>query len=206
MAKEQPRDAKPRERLDPAKRRQRILRAAQQAFGESPYDAVTIQQVGEASGSSPALIYRYFRSKEHLYVEALEASYDRLRAAQERAMGELPSGVPTRDRVREALRVYLSFVGSQAGENLLPYQKVAGEPAEALRLRAQIRRSYVESLNELLGPHPSLRRSIALWGFLGFLDGAVDQWVREGRPRDREQILLETSLGAFEGALGDWSA
>lgn len=199
-------ESRVRERLDPALRRERILDAAHVAFAENPYPEVTISSVGRAAASSPALIYRYFEGKEALYVEVLKESFARLRGAQEAAMGRLPAGVSKRDRIREALRVYLDNVGAGSGGWLLSHQVAAGEPAQALRLRAEVREAYVEGLAEVLGPNPSPRRSAALWGFLGFLEAASKRWAADGYPSDQQEVLVETALGALEGALGDWPA
>ena len=197
---------KVRQRLTPSERRERILGSASEEFATHPYDSVTITSIAAASGSSNALVYRYFESKEHLYVEVLKRSFCDLEEAQQRALQALPEGVPVRDRLRVALSVYLDFVGEAPSVWFLPHQRAAGEPAAALSFRADMRRSYVDKLTDLLKGGRTNRKRYALWGFLGFLDAACGSWVGLGCPPDQRDTLIDTSLGALEGALGDWSA
>jgi AcrR family transcriptional regulator len=59
-------------RPGPNRTRAAILTAARTAFGERGYDAVSIRGVARASGVDPALVHRFFGSKESLFVAAME--------------------------------------------------------------------------------------------------------------------------------------
>ena len=68
------------------RRRTRIVEAASALFSERAYAAVQMDDVARAAGMSKATVYRYFRSKETLYLEifdhalvALIASVEQLR-------------------------------------------------------------------------------------------------------------------------------
>src|SRR5436853_7628400 len=50
-----------------------LLRAARAAFDELGYDRATTREVGERAGVDPALIARYFDSKEGLFLAAIAA-------------------------------------------------------------------------------------------------------------------------------------
>lgn len=197
---------KVRQRLSPSERREKILGSASEEFASHPYASVTITSIAAASESSNALVYRYFESKEHLYVEVLKHSFHDLEVAQDQALSALPPGVSVRDRLRVALGVYLGFVADAPSAWFLPYQRAAGEPAAAATFRADMRQSYVDKLSGLLKGGRTNRKHYSLWGFLGFLDAACGDWVSRGCPPDQHDTLIETSLGALEGALGDWSA
>jgi AcrR family transcriptional regulator len=60
-----------RRRHDAQASRQALLDAATRLFDERGYDATTVRDIGERSGVDPALIARYFGSKEGLYLAAL---------------------------------------------------------------------------------------------------------------------------------------
>src|ERR1700704_3227717 len=51
-----------------------ILDAALRLFSEQGYTAVSIKDIAKAGRVNSALIYYYFASKEHLFVEALKYS------------------------------------------------------------------------------------------------------------------------------------
>jgi len=199
-------DRQPRTRLAPDSRRAAILDAAATAFAGHPYAEVTISSIARQAGASDALLYRYFSGKEDLYAEIVRLSVDRLVTRQAAALGALPPGVPVRDRLREALRVYLDHIATHPDAWAMPLRSPGTEPSSAATIRLEARHDYVERLRELLAPSGQLRHEYALWGYFGFLDAACLQWVDRGCPDDDRQSLSDAALGALEGALGDWAA
>ena len=67
-----PRPVARRRRHDARASRQALLDAADALFHERGYDAATVRDIGERAGVDPALIARYFGSKEGLYLATLE--------------------------------------------------------------------------------------------------------------------------------------
>jgi AcrR family transcriptional regulator len=72
------------------RRRARIVEAASRLFAERAYALVQMDDVAGAAGMSKATIYRYFRSKESLYLEifdqALLALIDRIEEFRRRRL------------------------------------------------------------------------------------------------------------------------
>ncbi|WP_374526922.1 TetR family transcriptional regulator [Novosphingobium sp.] len=66
-------DADPRPQRDAARTRAAILAAAQDAFSRTGYSNTGVRDITAAAGVNPALVSRYFGSKEKLYEEALSA-------------------------------------------------------------------------------------------------------------------------------------
>lgn len=197
-------DRSPRRRLDPAQRRAAIFDAAIEAFAARGYPDVTMAAIGAAAGASEALVYRYFGSKDGLYLEVVRSAIDDLRARQVAAFAEPPGGVPARDRIRAATRVYLDHVAHHPVSWALPLQRPGSEPAAVAELRRASRSDYVDRLGQWLVPDGTRRREFALWGYFGFLDAACLRWVERGCPDDDRWSLIDAALGALEGALGDW--
>lgn len=56
--------------------RQAILDAARQCFGHESYDQVGVRDIASLAGIDPALVNRYFGSKEGLFAEAISAKFD----------------------------------------------------------------------------------------------------------------------------------
>jgi AcrR family transcriptional regulator len=67
-----PRPVPGRRRHDARASRQALLDAADTLFHERGYDAATVRDIGERAAVDPALIARYFGSKEGLYLATLE--------------------------------------------------------------------------------------------------------------------------------------
>ena len=66
-------DIDPRPRRDAKRTREAILIAAQEAFSLHGYTDTGIRDITAAAGVNPALVSRYFGSKEKLYEAALSA-------------------------------------------------------------------------------------------------------------------------------------
>jgi AcrR family transcriptional regulator len=79
----------PRRRLTGEERRAAILDSALAVFGERGYHASSIDDIARAGGTSKALIYEHFDSKQELYAELLDRHagelFGRLAAAIEEA-------------------------------------------------------------------------------------------------------------------------
>ncbi len=58
------------------KRRDEILRAATDLFFEKSYHDVTMNEIADRMGVAKGTIYNYFPSKENLYLEILEQSFE----------------------------------------------------------------------------------------------------------------------------------
>jgi AcrR family transcriptional regulator len=59
-------------RPGPTKTRSAILEAARQAFGKYGYDAVSLRGVARDAGVDPALVHRFFGTKEALFVACMD--------------------------------------------------------------------------------------------------------------------------------------
>jgi len=59
-------------RPGPNQTRPAILRAARAAFADRGYDAVSIRSVARDAGVDPALVHRFYGSKEALFIAAME--------------------------------------------------------------------------------------------------------------------------------------
>ena len=193
-----------RRRLEPAQRRAELVEAAARAFSASPYDDVTMAGMASDAGASEALAFRYFPGKAALYAEVVRESLMRLRDAQDAALADAGPGQPAMAQLRLMTRIFVDFVGDN------PYNWSArggpGEPPEALAIRSQARQASIEALRDMLEQSTTQRHEFAMWGFLGFVDAACAQWVVRGCYSDERDALVETCLGALEGALGDWGA
>lgn len=196
-------DRSPRQRLDAETRRAEILTAATDLFAGAAYADVAVADIAAAAGSSEALVFRYFSTKAGLYTEVVRASLADLARQQRAADDALPPTTSARDRVTAALQIQLGHVadGAVATRGFL---ESGTEPAQTLAVRREARAATIETLRRILLPTPWDRHEFALWGFLGFLDGACARWVAGGCREEERWPLIEAALGALEGALGDW--
>lgn len=101
------RSAAVRRRMPAAERREAILAAALEVFGERGFHEASLEDVAARGGISKALIYEHFRSKRDLERALLEAQVDELlRRVLEAIAGE--SG--EEERLRSGVDAFLRFV------------------------------------------------------------------------------------------------
>jgi TetR/AcrR family transcriptional repressor of mexJK operon len=67
-------------------RRKRIVDAAQRKFSSTPYELVQMDDVARAAGVAKPTIYRYFATKEDLFLESLDGMLEALGGEAEQAV------------------------------------------------------------------------------------------------------------------------
>jgi AcrR family transcriptional regulator len=163
-----PRPAPPRRRHDARASRQALLDAADALFDERGYDAATVRDIGERAGVDPALIARYFGSKEGLYLATLEQGrapmptdptqvLERmLNRSEQRRSGPVPRAMvsPTltdamREQIREIMRRRMvDPIAAELAER--------GVPDARLRVEILVAMAIGVSLTRASGTLPTL--------------------------------------------------
>lgn len=193
----------PRRRLDPEQRQATILEVAARLFAAHPYAEVSLARVASEAGASEALVHKYFATKPELYADVLRGVLEALWRRILQADAALPGRPGARERVRTALLVYLDHVAEHPSGWASPFL-AANDPEPARAVRRRARAVVGEALERLLPPDPTARRRYAVAAFPGFLEVAALTWAEAGCPADLRHPIIDTCLGALEGALGDW--
>src|SRR5438270_542771 len=79
---------RPRDEGSLARRREEILETASRVFAERGYQSADMQEISAALGVGKGTLYRYFASKEELFLTAVDRGMHRLRAAVEASYGD----------------------------------------------------------------------------------------------------------------------
>jgi|RhiMethySRZTD1v2_1073278.scaffolds.fasta_scaffold00208_38 AcrR family transcriptional regulator len=175
-------------------RRQRIVLAASQMFAERAYVEVQMDELARAADVAKPTIYRYFNSKEDLFLEALDGTMSELVAEVSRVADESsPAPLVMRRMIFAALK---SFAQCTAAIRALDGTDAAlGERGRAmLRRRArQIREEFARVLErgiaarDFRGLDPDLA-SRAILGAVRMTATAEDV------PNDEQAALSLTDL------------
>src|SRR5215475_4464443 len=67
---------------DPEGMRKRILEAATEEFARFGLSGARVDRIADAAGANKRMLYYHVGNKEKLYLEVLEAAYERIRAAE----------------------------------------------------------------------------------------------------------------------------
>src|ERR1700747_3923209 len=76
---------------DAEQRREQMLRAALEVITERGYADTRISDVAERTGTSPALVIYYFKTRDQLLTEAIRYSEDSWYAEGVRRMADIPA-------------------------------------------------------------------------------------------------------------------
>lgn len=172
--------------------RSRILDAASAKFAAAPFAEVTVREIAAAASADPALVIRYFGSKELLFLEAMHLRFDDVRfaATPESELGvRLVAAMLEAD---EATRgVYLALV------------RGSDRDRTRRRLTANHEEHFVAPLRAMLsGPDAEARARVAGSVLAGLL---FSLWVVEDPgllAMDRERLverygrLVQAALGS----------
>jgi AcrR family transcriptional regulator len=91
-------------------RRQKILAAASELFGANSYDSVQMRDVAARAEVGKPTLYRYFPSKEELFLEVFKSGLDHLDAEIEAILNDRDQPGRAMERLLQAL---LSALGGQ---------------------------------------------------------------------------------------------
>lgn len=94
-----------------AEKKDRIVTAAMEIFGERPYDQVKVEEIAERAGVGKGTIYEHFISKEVLFSAILEEGFQDY--FRELATAATPQQRAT-DKLRAVFDRHLSFISRHA--------------------------------------------------------------------------------------------
>ena len=94
--------------------RARLLKAAEQLFGERGFKKVTVREICRAADANVAAVNYHFGDKLGLYRELLQSSIDRMRATNEAARKE-GLGLSPEEQLRRYIGVFLARILSPGG-------------------------------------------------------------------------------------------
>ncbi|STC69321.1 TetR/AcrR family transcriptional regulator [Corynebacterium pilosum] len=192
----------PRKRLSAEQRREMILDTSGELFRLAPYSEVNTQAIADAAETSQALIFHYFGSKAGVYVAWLTSVYEAAGAHVIDAVQALPPNTNRRDILRTGMEAFTAYIAEHPAD-WLATQRSGDEPAEATHLRLEWHDTLQGYLERLLEPG-SERQRFAISGGIGFFEATSFEWADAGFPEEQRWPLIESVLGAVEGALGDW--
>lgn len=147
---------------DAAATRGAILAAARRAFTEDSYDRVGLREIAAAAGIDPALVIRYFGSKEGLFTAAVGQKFD---------LSPLFGGDPAGLGERLARYVLQEKPSAADGfDPMLALLRSAPSEEPGRLLRAAIGEGFVGPLAERLGgPEREVRAGLIAAVLIGVL-------------------------------------
>jgi AcrR family transcriptional regulator len=179
-------------RLDPGRRREQILEAANSLFAERTYDEVSIEDIACSAGVTRGLVHHYFGGRKQVYLALLE----RLGAQREQRAGP-PAGRSARARVAHTVDRWLDW--TEANRTIWLATIARGEDIadpDIKRVVADLVRRAVALVAahhaDIAEDSPRLRYALECW--TGLNRAATRRWLRGDATREQTHELLARTL------------
>jgi len=180
-------------RLQRDERRELLLARATELFAKHGYEGLSMSQLAREAQISKALLYHYFPSKRRLFEAALEEG-----AAELRHRTEPDPSRPPAEQLAMTLDAFLRWVEERPAAYATLLESAGS--GEVRQMMADVRATTATRILNGLGTdgtRPATRA--AVHGWMGFLDGAILDWIaHDDLSREELHGLL---LGAFAGGL-----
>lgn len=136
-----------RERWDPARRREQLLRVAEVVFAEHGYQGTSVADVATAAGVTRTLIYKYFKDTDEIYLACLRAARSEL---EERFATAALAHTQPEDQLRGGVSAYYEFMQTHGPLWDLLYGAGAAVAGPLAQEAAQLRYDTAEKIAQLI--------------------------------------------------------
>jgi len=179
-----------------------LLAHAARVFADRGYDRTTMRDLAAASGMSLSGMYYYVRGKEDLLYHVQERCFTRVLEGSETA---LATASDPHERLAAFIRHHVGFFAAHMPEMKVLSHEAAALSGERLNRITQIKRRYVDRLENLLkdvtSDWPASERSAATYALFGMMNW-IYNWYDPAGPLDAER-LAELLTRIFLGGVAE---
>jgi AcrR family transcriptional regulator len=179
-------------RLDPERRREQILDAANGLIAERGYEEISIEDIARAAGVTRGLVHHYFGGRKAVFLALLE----RLGTIREDELRP-PVGRTARARLADSVSRWLDWTKANRTiylGTIAPGDDIADpeirRAVAALRRRAIVRLVVFHS--DIAEDSPRLRHALECWS--GLNRAATRRWLNGEATREATDELLALTL------------
>ena len=179
-------------RLDPGRRREQILDAANALFAERAYDEVSVEDIASAAGVTRGLVHHYFGGRNEVYIALLE----RLGTMREEQLPP-PVGRSARARLADSVSRWLDW--TEQNRTIWLATLGRGEDIADPDVRAVVLDLVRRAVAILAAHHadiaddsPRLRYALECW--TGLNRSATRRWLEGEASREQTHELIASTL------------
>ena len=182
--------------------RQRILRAAEQCFGEHGYAEASVAEIVRRSGVAQGSFYNYFESKAAIFAELIRSLGRQMTDATREGAERAKNGSRVEAEV-EGTKGFLSWLTEHRDLHRLLHLIDEADPSLAVEFFGGFAEGYAEALEEAMGEGEVQRidpelLAFALMGMNHFVSMRWILWDREG---EMSPQLMDDFARIIAGAL-----
>jgi TetR/AcrR family transcriptional regulator len=201
------------ERLEKEKQN-KILNAACEVFGRHGYKKASMKDIAKTAGVSKSVLFKYFTTKQNLYVTVFKLASERIKAADNMARAENPADMFLLMRRSARIRLSLfkeypwiykfsytaAFDGDPFVRKLVKKELAAYRRAVKKDGQAKGRRETDDFTGLREDISPAIARQIIFWISQGYLE---DRMYREDTDPDGLERGFEEWIDVLETLLKD---
>jgi len=188
-----------------AKRKEEILTASMEIFAKYGYHETDVEEIARLAGLGKGTVYRYFKSKENLFLSTLEWGLSTLRDQILEAWSKVDNCV---DKVKTALVTYLQFFEKDRDfYRVLVQERIWTEVKSASQKWKERHLSHIHHLVKILkegiekGNFKKVDPESAAFALLGITNSILYKWLTSEKeyPINKEISIIEEIF--FKGIL-----
>ena len=130
---------------DPQRTRLHIIDSALNEFAERGFDGARIDTIAELSGTNKSLIYKYFISKEELYIACLTLTYENMRASQHEIQFDEPDPIKSMRKLIES--TFDTFANNPRLVRIITHENV--QNARFLKQQLNVKLLYTPLMDKM---------------------------------------------------------
>lgn len=186
-------------------KRKKIFDAAVQVFSREGFHKATIDMIASLSGVAKGSIYRYFKSKEDLLSQLLNEKYDEILINFNMIFSKEKDVIK---QIQKMIEFWVSFIEENHQVYRLIQSEAIAHNVEEGKMFYDYVISHLPMLKErivALNIEKKIKTTSfysVFYGILGFIDGVVYKWARNGRNyslKDEIPVILEVLFNGFIG-------
>ncbi|MBZ0254220.1 MAG: TetR/AcrR family transcriptional regulator, partial [Candidatus Methylomirabilis sp.] len=151
----------PRDEAAGERRREEILAAAARVFADRGFPGTDVGEIAEGAGVAKGTVYRYFESKQALFLAAVDRGLRLLRAELDAIAGD--ERVDLLARATQGVRAYFGFFDEHP-------EFVELLILERAEFKDRVKPTYFEHRDAALGPWKALLRRLIAAGVIRAVD------------------------------------
>lgn len=176
--------------------KRRIKTTALRLVGDSAYDDVTVEQIADLSDVSPSTVYRYFRTKEGIF---LWDEYDE--TVIEDFIARLDEADPIEAMTEAMAGIFARRLGPELDQVALDYVTLIDsvpQLKQSLAVQIDEMRGFLTASIQQAG-WPLLDSAVFAGALVGTFVGALEAWVAEGAAEPLTSVLERATRMIADG-------
>ncbi|MGW0044603.1 TetR/AcrR family transcriptional regulator [Rhodococcus sp. NPDC003348] len=182
-----------RTRMSPEERRAQLLDLGARMLAERPLEQISVEEIADQAGVSRGLLFHYFASKRDFHLAIVRHT-----GADMLVQTEPDPDLEPMEMLRRSVAAYVDYVSDNRSTYVSLLRGSASGDAE---MREEFERTRAAMADRIathlprIGIEPNARITLAVRGWIAFVEEATITWLRE--PQISREELIDLHVQAL---------